>query len=86
MNETLDHQRIERLMGQILLPIRENYRAGPLGSDRVLEALNALAAAAALVILGASESDSGHDERPLDFFCEALDRHLKQGPPLRDNN
>lgn len=74
--ETLDRQRIERLLVKILEPIRANYYAGPISQARVLEALNALAAAAALVIQGAEKQSRGADTRPEEFFRKALDNHL----------
>lgn len=73
---TLDRGRIEVLLVRILEPIQQNYRAGPISPERVLEALNALAAASALVIRGAEENSHGADTRPEEFFLLALDRHL----------
>ena len=66
-NPTLDRERIERLMAEILKPIRANYLRGPIHPERVLEALNALAAAACLLIHGA-EGPGGEAER---FFLPA---------------
>lgn len=74
--ETLDRERIERLLVKILEPIRANYHAGPISQARVLEALNALAAATALVIGGAQEQSRGADTQPEEFFRKALSDHL----------
>jgi hypothetical protein len=77
MQETnLDRERVENLMASILLPIRDNYVQGPTSRDRVFEALNALAASAALVIHG-SEGPGGEAEA---FFQKALQQHLSEGP------
>jgi hypothetical protein len=73
----LNRERIERLMVSILLPIRENYRKGPVSRDRCFEALNALAAAAALVIEG-SDRPGGEAE---DFFRKALQQQLDSNEP-----
>lgn len=74
--ETLDRERIEALLVKILKSIRDNYHAWPISQARVLEALNALAAAAALVIHGAEEESRGADTQPEEFFRKALDNHL----------
>ena len=75
--QTLDRQRIEALLAAILEPIKDNYQAGPMSPDRVYEALNALAAAAALVIRGAESSRPGAwDKVPEEFFRQALDQQL----------
>jgi hypothetical protein len=37
--DQLDRKRIEHLAYEILLPIRDNYLAGPTSRDRVFEAL-----------------------------------------------
>jgi hypothetical protein len=70
MADELDRDRIERLMGQILLPIRENYIKGPIHKDRVYEALNALAVATAVTLAGTG------DEEAYTFFTKALNNHL----------
>ena len=69
-SESLDRDRIERLTGQILVAVRENYVQGPLCRDRVYEALNALAFSAAWVIRGC------HDPEALEFFSKALNMNL----------
>jgi hypothetical protein len=69
----LDRGRIERLMAGILLPIRENYKEGPVSRDRCFEALNALAASAALVIEGADGAGGEAEE----FFRKALEQQLE---------
>jgi hypothetical protein len=73
---TLDRERIERLMAEILKPIKDNYIRGPTHPERVLEALNALAAAACLLIHGA-EGPGGEAER---FFLQAFMQHLNDPP------
>jgi hypothetical protein len=75
--EGLDRERIEGLMVAILRPIRENYVDGPVSRDRCLEALNALAASAALVIHG-SDGPGGEAE---EFFRQALRQQLDSGEP-----
>jgi len=78
MEETqLDRERIERLMVAILLPIRENYKKGPISRDRCFEALNALAASAALVIEGADGAGGEAEE----FFRKALAQQLESNEP-----
>jgi hypothetical protein len=75
MNETeLDRERIEWLMAAILTPIRENYQLGPVSRDRCFEALNALAAATAIVIEG-SDGPGGQAEQ---FFHKALAQQLAE--------
>jgi hypothetical protein len=74
MNERgLDRERVERLMVEILISIRENYKDGPESRDRCFEALNALAAAAGLVIHG-SDGPGGEAE---EFFRKALAQQLE---------
>jgi hypothetical protein len=65
----LDEQRIKELLWPILEPIKDNYAAGPISRDRCLEALNALAAATALII-AACEPETGEAKR---FFLAALE-------------
>jgi hypothetical protein len=78
MNEPeLDRERIESLMVAILMPIRDNYKSGPVSRDRCFEALNALAGAAALVIHG-SGGPGGEAE---DFFRKALTQQLDSNEP-----
>jgi hypothetical protein len=71
--EPLDRERIERLTGEIMLAIRDNYIEGPVSRDRVYEALNALAFSAAWVIRGAN------DPKALEFFSAALNMNLHDG-------
>jgi hypothetical protein len=76
MNPTdqgLDHNRVEELTGQILLPVRANYQRGPISRDRALEALNALAVAAAVVVSGC-DGMGGEAEK---FFYQALTINIK---------
>jgi hypothetical protein len=70
--DSLDRDRIENLMASILVSVRENFVRGPISRDRCFEALNALAAAAALVIRG---SDGPHAVAH-DFFTKALNQHI----------
>lgn len=74
-SESLDRERVENLTAAVLKPIRDNYNCGPTSRDRALEALNALAAAAALVIRGCD------DQEACDFFAVALQWHLNQRKP-----
>jgi hypothetical protein len=67
----LDRTRIEEMTTSILLVIRENYVRGPVSRDRCFEALNALAASAALVIEGA-DGPGGEAQK---FFEQALRQH-----------
>jgi hypothetical protein len=69
----LDRDRIEEITGSILLVIKENYVRGPLSRDRCFEALNALAASAALVI----QSSDGPVGEARAFFDKALEQHLQ---------
>jgi hypothetical protein len=67
----LDRARIEEMTTSILLVIRDNYTRGPVSRDRCFEALNALAASAALVIEG-SDGPGGKAQK---FFEQALRQH-----------
>jgi hypothetical protein len=90
MNPTdhgLDSNRVEELTMQILVPVRANYRKGPVSRDRALEALNALAVAVAVVVSGC-DGMGGEAEK---FFYQALTINLKdycgRGKiPERSNN
>jgi hypothetical protein len=75
----LNRERIENLMASILTPIRDNYQRGPVSRDRCFEALNALAAAAALVIEG-SDGPGGEARA---FFEKAILQHV--GPAVHDS-
>lgn len=70
-DQGLDQERVERLVGQILIQIRQNYINGPISRDRVYEALNALAFSTAWVIRGTADS------KALEWFFEALKTNLK---------
>ena len=73
-NASLNEARIKELLTAILLPIRANYQAGPISRDRCFEALNALAAATALVIAGAAKSDpTAGEAQAKNFFLGALE-------------
>src|SRR4029077_10150950 len=67
----LDRARIEEITKSILLVIRDNYLRGPESRKRCFEALNALAASAALVIEG-SDGPGGKAQK---FFEQALRQH-----------
>lgn len=73
--ETLDEERIQALVVEILEPIRDNYERGPISRDRCYEALNALAAAAVLVIKGAGPGEA--EARA--WFDQALRQQHWQG-------
>lgn len=66
--QAFDNRRVDKLSGTILAAIRENYELGPLGRERAMEALNALASSAAVVISGCG----GNQEAALEFFGRAL--------------
>lgn len=67
----LDRERIEVLAAEIMRPILANYRVGPPSPDRVHEALNALAFAAAQ-LLAATEFNAEARR----FFDIALEQQL----------
>jgi hypothetical protein len=71
----LDRERIEGLCEYILLAIRANFERGPTSRERCWEALNALAASAALVIQGADGPGGAAEE----FFRQTLAQHLESG-------
>jgi len=77
--DSLDRTRIEEITKSILLVIRDNYARGPVSRDRCFEALNALAASAALVIEG-SDGPGGEAQK---FFEQALRQHGVM-PPAAD--
>jgi len=80
MQETeLDRERVENLTASILTPIRDNYLRGPTSRDRCFEALNALAASAALVIDG-SDGPGGEAH---EFFDKAIAQHNIPSPRER---
>jgi hypothetical protein len=70
--EQLDKDRIERLIGEILVAIRENYVRGPISRDRVYEALGALAFSVGHVIRGCDDPEA------LEFFSKALNMNLTE--------
>jgi hypothetical protein len=72
MSEELDRVRVEGITKSILLVIRENYVHGPTSRDRCFEALNALAASAALVIEGCD----GPGGEAYEFFTKAIEQHI----------
>jgi hypothetical protein len=70
----LDEERITNLAEKILISLRANYQAGPVSRDRVFEALNALAFAAAVVLIGTGD-ETGEG---IEFFQKALDKNLTE--------
>ena len=58
--ETLDRKRIYDLVGIFMEAIRDNYVKGPVSRGRAYEALNALAATAAVVIKGCDGAEARH--------------------------
>jgi hypothetical protein len=74
MSTELDQERIETICVDILQIIQQNFVRGPISRDRCLEALNALAAAAALVIHGAD----GPGGKAHEFFDQAFEDHLSE--------
>jgi hypothetical protein len=73
METELDEARVQELVVNLLLIIRENYRKGPNSPDRVFEALNALAFCAAHVMKGCDR-----DPVAFDFFIKALIINLNE--------
>jgi hypothetical protein len=70
--EPLDSERVHELSFKLLEPLRDNYVQGPESRDRSLEALNALASVAALVIMGCD----GLNGEAQEFFVSALSGNL----------
>jgi hypothetical protein len=68
--EPIDRERMEALTIKLLRATRDHLRTGPIGKDRVFEALNALAAVTALVISGVDELGDGDTAER--FFQDAL--------------
>jgi hypothetical protein len=78
----IDPARVERIAKPTMEAIIENYRAGPSSKDRVLEALNGVAFAAAMVIVGTGDRDGRRAARA--FFDKALNEtvaDLVRKPP-----
>jgi hypothetical protein len=75
--ENLDRNRIEALAADLMAPIKENYQLGPISRDRAYEALNALAIAAAVVIMGC---DGPQGDAHL-WFQTTLEKQLNEWPP-----
>jgi hypothetical protein len=69
----LDQERVEQLAGPIFAAVKDNYQRGPTSRDRALEALNALAACAATVIVGC-DGPGGEAEA---FFQQALKQNIQ---------
>lgn len=68
----MNEQRTEELTAEIALAIKKNYMRGPISRDRAFEALNALAAATSIVILGCDE-----DPAAKAFFLNALEQNIE---------
>lgn len=78
----LDRDRCEQLAEEILKPVRAHYAAEPISPDRVWEVLNALAFAAASVIVGTGTRPARRATRT--FLDEAITdnvAHLLRDPP-----
>ena len=69
-DDEMDPERVETIAQAALFAVRENYLRGPNGNGRVLEALNALAACAAVIIAGTNSDDARA------FFDKALDDNI----------
>ena len=69
-NDDLDQARVERLTTDLLRPLLENFRVGPLGPDRVCEALHSLADVTAMIITRTDDIDAMQDLA--DFFQASL--------------
>jgi hypothetical protein len=76
--ETLSDKRIIELSAEFMEAIRENYIRGPVSRARAYEALNALAATAAIVIMGCDGAQGEAHE----WFERALGQELME---LRGN-
>jgi len=74
--ETLDRKRIYDLVGIFMEAIRDNYVKGPVNRGRAYEALNALAATAAVVIKGCDGAEGEAHE----WFEKALGQQLWGNP------
>lgn len=70
--QPLDEERVGEISYDILLAIRKNFLRGPQSRERALEALNALAGAASVVIVGC-DGPRGEAE---EFFQTALRQNL----------
>jgi hypothetical protein len=80
----LDRDRVDHIAQQIMTAIVAHYREGPASPDRVFEALNALAFAAATVIVGTGDRDGRRDARG--FFDKAVIQNVSElvrQPPER---
>jgi hypothetical protein len=71
----LQQERVRPLATHILDAVVAHFRAGPVGHDRVLEVLNALAFAAASVL--ANTGPAAH-VKTLEFFDLALRQNLEK--------
>lgn len=71
----LDEERVGRVARVMLGAVLHNYQKGPISRDRTLEALNALAAAAAHVIVGVGSRDD--QAKAYDFFAAALSQNME---------
>jgi hypothetical protein len=70
--DQINRDRMQALAAQLMRSTRDHLRSGPIGKDRVFEALNALAAVTALVISGVDELGDGDTAEQ--FFQDALSR------------
>jgi hypothetical protein len=75
----LDRERVDRLTGELMSSIVINFQRGPSANQRVYEALNALAVAAATVLAGTVGADDQIvSPEALNFFNQALADNLIQ--------
>jgi hypothetical protein len=73
-------ERIEHLLRELLLAIKDHYRSGDVSRSQVFEVLNALALAASVVVQGAG----GKDGLAAKFFSEAFRIALIECPITQD--
>lgn len=80
----LDHDRVKGIAIPMLTAIRDNHAVGPVHRDRLFEALNALAFAAATVIAGTGDRNGRKITRA--FLDAAVTKNvddLVRNPPQR---
>jgi hypothetical protein len=77
--EPINRDRMQALASQLMRSTRDHLRRGPIGRDRVFEALNALAVVTALVISGIDVLEDGDEAER--FFQEALRRQREHSRP-----
>ena len=70
-DDELDRERTTKIVNALMLPLLANFKQGPQSRERTLEALNALAIAAAFIIQGTGDEEHAHM-----FFEKALVANL----------